>query len=211
MEMQNLLGASFGTATLLQHLEGVLTSIQRLTGEQPPDPKTTEFVEQIKDLVGITSSLDDTTTSRRRQPSHPQALSEADIIQLQRLARSVTTIVQECTESMDILQSTLLDLSREKDSNPYFPAKVALGNQDWYEEWLCTMRLQTEALQVLLAAVNLLYQKNDRDEDGHMPNEARSLASTLQYQLAHLGQMRESVSPQHRKWVNSFSYHIHLY
>jgi hypothetical protein len=72
------------------------------------------------------------------------------------------------------------------------------------------MRLQTEALQVLLAAINLLYQKNDRDEDGNMPNGARSLASTLQYQLAHLSQMRESVGPQHRKWVSSFSYRNHL-
>jgi hypothetical protein len=202
--MIDLVGASFGTAALLQHLDGVLTSIQRLAGEQPPDSKTTEFAEQIKDFVAITSSLDDTTTSRRRQPFHSQALSEGDIIQLQRLSSSVTTIVQECTESIDILQSALLDLIREKDSNPYFPAKVSLGNQDWYEEWLHIMRLQTEALQVLLSATNLLYQKNDLDEDGHMPSETRSLASTLQYQIAHLSQKLQTVDPQHRKWVSSF-------
>jgi hypothetical protein len=200
--MLDLVAASFGTAALLQHLDGVLASIQRLSSEQPPDSKTTEFVEQIKDLVAITTSLDDITTSRRRQPLHSQALSEGDIIQLQRLASSVTTIVQECTESIDILQSALLDLIVEKESNPYFPGKVALGSQDWYEEWLRTMGLQTEALQVLLSAINLLYQKNDLDEDGHIPNEARQLASTLQYQLAHLSQKRQTINPQHQKWVS---------
>jgi len=192
---------------LLQRLDNVLSSIEKLAGEQPPDSKTTEFVEQIKDLIAITSSLDDTATSIRRQPFYPRALSEGDIIQLQRLTSTVTTTVEECTDSIDTLQSALLDLITEKASNPYSPAKVALGNQDWFGESLHTMRLQTEALQLLLSAINLVHQKNDLDEDGYMLSGVRSLASTLQYQLAHLNQKRQSVSPQFRKWVRAYSAH----
>lgn len=205
--MSNLIQASFRTSALLQRLEGVLSSVERLAGEQPPDSKTTEFVEQIKDLIAITSSLDDIATSTRRQPFYPRALSEGDIIQLQRLANTVTTTVEECTESIDTLQSALLDLITEKTSNPYFPGRVKLGNQDWFEESLLTMRLQTEALQLLLSAINLVHQKNDLDEDGCMPSEAQLLASTLQYQLAHLSQKRQTVSPQFRKWVRDYSEH----
>jgi hypothetical protein len=208
--MLDLLGASFGTAALLQQLDGVLASIQRLAAEQPPDPKTAEFVERIKDLVAITSSLDETATSGRRQPVHSPVLSEGDILQLQRLASGVTTVVQGCTESIGMLQSTLLDLVRERDSNPYFPGKVALGNQDWYKELLRTTRLQTEALRLLLSAINLLYQKNDLDEDGHVPSAARSLASTLQHQLTHLNQERQTASPQHRKWVGFTLDYVYL-
>jgi hypothetical protein len=208
--MLDLVGTSLGTAALLQHLDGVLASIQRLAAEQPPDPKTTQFVEQIKDLVAITSSLDDTATSGRRQLIHSLVLSEGDIIQLQRLASGVTTAVQECTGSIDTLQSTLLDLVRERDSNPYFPGKVALGKQDWYNDLLHTMRLQTEALRLLLSAINLLYQKNDLDEDGHVSLAARSLSSTLQYQLAHLNQEKQAVGPQHRKWASLISDYTHL-
>jgi len=203
--MSHLIQASFRTSVLLQRLDGVLSSVERLAGKQPLDSKTAEFVEHIKDLIAITRSLDDTATSTRRQPFHPRALSEGDIIQLQRLASTVTTTVEECTESMDILQSALLDLIMKKASDPYSPAKVALGNQDWFEEWLLTMRLQTEALQLLLSATNLVHQKNDLDEDGYMPSEARLLASTLQYQLAHLNLKRQTVSPQSQKWVSAYS------
>jgi hypothetical protein len=207
--MSNLIPASFRTSALLQRLDGVLGSIEKLSGEQQPDSKTTEFVVQIKDLVAITGSLDNTATSTRRQPFHHRALSEGDIIQLQRLVSTVTTTVEECTEFTDILQSALQDLITEKVSNPYLPAKVALGNQDWFEEWLLTMRLQTEALQLLLSAINLIHQKNDIDEDGYMPSEAQSLASTLQYQLAHLSQKQQTVSPQFRKWVSVHTERIH--
>jgi hypothetical protein len=205
LDMSNSIQASFRTSALFQCLNGVLSSIEKLAGEQPPDSKTTEFIEQIKDLLAITSSLDDTATSTRRQPFHHQTLLEGDNIHLQRLVSTVTTTVEECIESIGILQSALLDLITEKTSNPYFPAKVALGNQDWFEECLSTMRLQTEALQLLLSAITLVYQKNDLDEDGYVPSEARLLASTLQYQLAHLNQKWQTASPQFRKWVRAYS------
>jgi hypothetical protein len=201
--MLNVLGASFGTATLLQHLEGVLTSIRMLAGNPPLDSKTTEFVKQIEELVAITSSLDDTTTSSRRQPYHTGAWAEGDIILLQRLTRCMTTVVQEFTEFAGILQSAVGDLSKEKISNPFSPEKAALSNQDWFEEWLQTTRLQTEALQALLSAFNLIYQKNDLDDEGHMPVEAQSLASTLNYRLALLREELKTVGRQHKEWVNS--------
>ncbi|KAK0630686.1 hypothetical protein B0T17DRAFT_487610, partial [Bombardia bombarda] len=99
---------------------------------------------------------------------------------------SIGTINQECTESLEPLQCSIRDLIRERDNIGYTPPGSELGNQDWYHDIFDTLKIRTEALRVLFSALNLLYRKNDKDEEGNATAEAQSLASTLQYQIAFL-------------------------
>jgi hypothetical protein len=187
--MHDLFATSFGTTNLLKLLESVLRSLDWLNHVDRPEPEGTELLVQIRDLHDATSVLDDLATRGRRKigPSKSVPVTPSDMVHLQKLWGGVATITQECSESVDTLQSRLKDVALEKNSQHYVFREIRLGDKVWYDETYQTLKLHTEALQILISAINLIHHKDEFDNDGNLSGEALSLSSKLQYQIAILG------------------------
>ncbi|KAF4628455.1 hypothetical protein G7Y89_g9692 [Cudoniella acicularis] len=174
---------NLGTASLLKHLNGARRSVEKLNDASSLESEVTDLLEQIKDLIAVTASLDDLATAERRfsKPSSP--LSAVDLVHLHSVCGSTATLTQECVEFVELLHSGLEDVIREREIIGWATTDSRLGSQPWYNELYEALKLRTEVLQVLLLAINLLRYKNDTDDDGNLSAEARSYASRLQYQI----------------------------
>jgi hypothetical protein len=178
--MYGPLASNFGTAGLRKSLGGALSSIEKFNDVERPEPQGTDLLEQIRDLLDVTISLDDLATRHRRNLLPKRSFSATDLLHLESLGGNVATITQECMDLSDTLQSSLKDITHERDIHTH----PGLGEQVWYDETYQALRLRTETLRVLLSAINLVDHKDDADEDGSLSNDAQSFASTLQYQIA---------------------------
>jgi DNA-binding phage protein len=86
--MNDTYAKSFGTASLLKHLRKVETSIEDFINNSL-EPEATDLLEQIKDLVAVTTSLNELATKARRQSAEYQrVLSAVDDDNLQSIDRS---------------------------------------------------------------------------------------------------------------------------
>ncbi|KAF2799625.1 hypothetical protein K505DRAFT_265415 [Melanomma pulvis-pyrius CBS 109.77] len=185
--MYEPVASRLGTANLLNCLDGVLSLIEQFNKVPTPDPKGIELLEQVKDLVAVTTSLDDLATSERRNCSaRLKSLSAADLVHLNRICSSTAELTQECPDFLDPLKSSLEVLLHERDTDAasFTSSEDLLGEQAWYDETYKALKLRTEVLQVLLAAINVLQYKNDTDDDGNLSAEARSFSTTLPYRIA---------------------------
>lgn len=179
--------SSVGTANLLKHLESSQSLVEKFNDVSNPEPKGIDLLEQLKDLIAVTASLDDLATKERRNSSaHLKYLSPSDLVHLHAICSSTATLTRECSEHLEPLQSGLEDLLHDRDSASarFKLSEDLLGEQAWYDETYQALRLRTEVLQVLLAAINVLQYKNDVDEDGNLSSTARSFATTLPYRIA---------------------------
>jgi hypothetical protein len=173
-----------GTSNLLRHLDNVTASLEGYNTISGPEPSATDLLEQIKDLVAVTSELDNLSVRERRRYSQSASLSAADLVQLHTVCNCTVEVTQECVGFVEPLQSSVQDILRERDSLGYTPDGHRLGDQDWYDDICEALRIRTGVLQILLSATYLLLHKNDKDDAGELSTEAWSLASKLQYQIA---------------------------
>src|ERR1700730_663644 len=102
--MYGPLASNFGTAGLRKSLEGALSSIEKFNDVDHPGPEGTDLLEQIKDLLDVTISLDDLATRRRRNLVPTRSFSATDLLRLETLGGNVATITQECMDFSDTLQ-----------------------------------------------------------------------------------------------------------
>ena len=175
---------SLGTVGLLNDLDGAQRLLEGLNSSSS-EVEATDLLEQIKDLLDITASLNGLATRERRKPSPYLGLfSASDLVNLQSVVSNATTIIEECSMFARALQSSLKDIAHERDAVGYATPESHLRNQAWYDETYQALKLRTEVLRVLFSAINLLHLKNDRKDDDDISAEARSLASTLHYQIA---------------------------
>ena len=178
---------SLGTASLSRDLDGVQQCLENLDGSNP-EQEATDLLEEIKDLVDINASLNRLATKERRKPSvYPGPASASDLVHLQAVLDGIAATIEECTVFARAIQSSLNDVAHERGVDGYMTRETRLGNQSWYYETCQALKLRTEVLKALLSAVNVLQHKNDIDENGNLSSEARSFASTLQYQIALVG------------------------
>jgi tetratricopeptide (TPR) repeat protein len=170
---------NLGTASLLEHLERARRSIEKFNDVSNPEREAIDLLEQLKDLIAVTTSIDDLATRERRTSStRLKRLSAADLVHLQSVYDNTAIITQECVEFIEPLRPRLEDIIG------FATADSRLGAQSWYNEIYLGLKLRTEVLRVLFSGINLLLLKNDTDEDGQLSPEGRSFASTLQYQIA---------------------------
>ena len=175
---------SLGTASLSRDLDGVQRSLERLNGSDP-EQEATDLLEEIKDLVDINASLHELATRERRNPSlYPGSASPSDLVHLQSVFDGTSAITEECTVFARAIQSSLNDIVHERDAVGYTTRETMLRNQSWYDETCQALKLRAELLRALFSAINVLQHKNETDENGNLSSEARSFASTLQYQIA---------------------------
>jgi hypothetical protein len=175
---------SLGTASLLRDLDGVQQCLESLHGSDP-EQEATDLLEEIKDLVDINASLNKLATKERRNPSlYLGSASASDIVHLQSVLDGVAVTIEECTVFAGAIQSSLKDIAHERAAVGFTTRETRLGNQSWYDDTCQALKLRTEVLKALLSAINVLQHKNETDENGNLSSEARSLASTLQYQIA---------------------------
>ena len=175
---------SLGTASLSRDLNGVQQSLESLDGSNL-EQEATDLLEEIKDLVDINSSLNKLATRERRNPSvYPGSASASDLVHLQSVLDGIAATIEECAVFARAIQSSLNDITHERDAVGYTTHETRLGNQSWYDETCQALKLRTELLKALFSAINVLQHKNETDENGNLSSEARSFASTLQYQIA---------------------------
>ncbi|KAL2024434.1 hypothetical protein VTK56DRAFT_8245 [Thermocarpiscus australiensis] len=183
-DMGEPFASSIGTANLLRHLDNVNTLLERYNTISGPEPRATDLLEQVKDLAAVTSELDNISVRERRRSAHLRSFSAADLVQLHSVCNCAAEVIQECIEFVEPLRSSVEDILHEQESLGYTAAAHRLGDQAWYDDIFEALKIRTDILQILFSAISLLHQKNDGDEDGNLPAEARSLASKLQYQIA---------------------------
>ena len=175
---------SLGTAGLSKDLDGVRQSLERFNGPDP-EQETIDLLEEIKDLIDINASLHELATRERRNPSlHPGSASASDLVHLQAVFDGTAAITEECMVFVRAIQSSLNDIAYERDVAGHTTRETMLGNQSWYNETCQALKLRAGVLRALFSAINVLQHKNDLDEGGNLSSEARSFASTLQYQIA---------------------------
>lgn len=173
-----------GTAYLLSYLDNVQGLLERYNADSAREPRAIDLLEQIKDLSAITSDFDAISVSKGRRLAQIGALSTANLVQLQSVCNSAADVTQECSEFVGPLQSGLLHILRDRDNRGHVSPTPRLGEQTWYDEIFEALEIRTDVLQMLFCSVNLLHHKNDRDAEGNLPTETRSLASKLQCQIA---------------------------
>ncbi|KAF2096176.1 hypothetical protein NA57DRAFT_78947 [Rhizodiscina lignyota] len=184
--MYDVFAHNFGTAVLLKHLTDVRSSVEKLINLNS-EPEATNLLEQIKDLIAVTTSIDDLATQERRKSSeYLRLLSPKDHVYLQSVNSSTAAIVQDCVELIEPLRGGLDDLrsTREREAVEIIYQDSRLAEFGWFRETFQDLQLRTAVLQVMLSAMNFLRHKNDTDEEGNISAEARSLASMLQYEIA---------------------------
>ncbi|TAQ86299.1 hypothetical protein B7494_g5375 [Chlorociboria aeruginascens] len=193
-----------GTASLLKHLEIAEYSVEKFNDVSIPEPHATDLLEQIKDVIAVTFSLDDLATRERRNssPTHPERLSAGDLVHLHSVCGSTATLTQECVEFIEPLRSRL-DYIRSVIGNGTINSQ--LGSQGWYRETYEGLKLRAEVLRILFSAINLLHHKNDSDEDGHLSAEATSFASILKYQIVWVSPKLHDAADNHGTSVVCFS------
>ncbi|KAF1999644.1 hypothetical protein P154DRAFT_600220, partial [Amniculicola lignicola CBS 123094] len=192
--------SSLGTATLLKDLEDSQSLVGKYNDSPSPDPKGIELLEQLKDLAAITNLLDDLATGERRgSKTRWTSLSSSDHIHLGAICASIITLIQECSEFLDPLQSSLVDLVHERATVAvrFASSDILLEEQAWYEDVYQALRLRTEVLQVLLAAVHVLQYKHETDDDGNLSTKAQSYATTLPYRIALVTPKLQDVPADH--------------
>lgn len=175
---------SLGTASLSRNLDGVQQCLESLHGSDP-EQEATDLLEVVKDLVDINASLNKLATKERRNPSiYLGSASASDIVHLQSVLDGIAATIDDCTVFARAIQSSLEDIAKHRAADSLPTREFRLGNQPWYNETCQALKLQTEVLKTLLSAINVLQHKNETDENGNLSFEARSFASTLQYQIA---------------------------
>lgn len=175
--------SSLGTAHLLVDLNAAQRSLETFNALSP-ELEATDLLEQVKDLVNITASINDLAIrSRRNSSSYLESLSASDLVHLHSVLVGTASVIEECTMFIRAVQSSLKDVSQERNAVGYVTPESRLRNQAWYNETYQALKLQTEILRLLFSAINLLHHKNDTDEHGKLSAEARSFASTLHYQI----------------------------
>lgn len=174
---------SLGTATLLQDLDSAKRVLEDLSASGS-ELEVTDLHEQLKDLIEITASIHELSTSRRRNYSAtPGLLSASDLVHLRPVLYGAATTTEECTVFVGALRSSLTGIAQERSRIGYTTPESRLRNQTWYSETYQALKLRTEVLRLLSSAINLLYHKHDTDENGRLSATARNFASTLHYQI----------------------------
>jgi len=176
-ELYNTFATNLGTANLLKILLTARISVEKIL-----EPEAIDLLEPIKDLTVVTSSFHELASKERRNPSSQLTLlSSTDQFHLHSIIGSTSTMIQGCLELINHLQTWVADFNIIYERNT---TKPLLADQGWFEEISQVLPLHTEILQILLSAANLLYSKNDTDDDGNLSAEAGSLSSTLNHQIA---------------------------
>lgn len=125
---------SLGTAGFLNDLDGSKRSLEALNASGS-ESEVTDLLEQSKDLVDITASLNNLATKERRNPSaHSGALSASDLVHLQSVVGGTATIIEDCSMLIEALQSSLDNIAHERNAVGYAAPESQLRNQAWYEE-----------------------------------------------------------------------------
>ncbi|KAM7208047.1 hypothetical protein V8F20_001593 [Naviculisporaceae sp. PSN 640] len=175
---------SLGTASLLTHLNIAQVAIEEYITASP-EVEVTSLREQIRDLSAITTSLNLLATRERRRPTaRPDASSVSDLVHLHSVVGSATIIIEECTSFVRPLASSLRNIIHERDAIVYATSETRLGKQAWFSETLEALNVRTKILEILFSAMDLLYIKNDKDEDGNFSANAHSVSSVLHYQIS---------------------------
>ncbi|KAI0122394.1 hypothetical protein F4814DRAFT_458068 [Daldinia grandis] len=166
---------SLSMAILLSRLKSIQALLERLSGANS-ESEMMNLLEQVKDLIDITSTLDDLATRERRNPLLIlQPLSESDQLHLCRICTETAVIMNEFIELLESLESIL------KESNHY---ESHLRGEKWYDETSQAWKLRTEVLRMLFSAITLLYHKNNTDENGNLSAETKTFAYRIDYQIS---------------------------
>ncbi|KAL7619412.1 hypothetical protein AAE478_009951 [Parahypoxylon ruwenzoriense] len=174
---------SLCTAGLLAELESTQILLERLSTSSP-ESETIDLLEQVKDLVDVTLSLDGLVTSERRDPSlNIQLLSAGDLVHLHCVCSRAAAVTQECTRLLETLRESLKEISHARYQSGYVTNESRLRNQAWYDETCSALKLRTGVLRMVFSAIKLLYHKNETDKDGNLSTMARFSASTTRYQI----------------------------
>ncbi|KAI1378304.1 hypothetical protein F4677DRAFT_443519 [Hypoxylon crocopeplum] len=183
--MYEPLANDLGTANLLKFLRSAWDCIEKLNDVPNPEPEGISLLEQIKDLVAVTDSIDALATKERRHSLvRLNALSAADLAHLQSVCDSTFKVTQGCIAFVEPLRSTVGDVIRGRERFGNRTTETQLAGQEWYEDTYSALKLRTEVLQMLLSSITLLQHKNNTGTDGNLSTEANDSASTLQYQAA---------------------------
>ncbi|KAI1777835.1 hypothetical protein F4818DRAFT_326973 [Hypoxylon cercidicola] len=176
------LADNLGTANLLELLKRLRDCIERFNDVPSPEAKAIEFLEQIKDLIAVTRSIDDLATKQRRYSLRRNTLTAADAIHLQSVYTSTRHLTQDYIELIEHFHPAVEDVIKERDSIGYATPETELTGRPWYEEAYNASKLYAEVFRMLFSCITLLQYKNDTGEDGNLSAEAITSASTLQYQ-----------------------------
>lgn len=179
------LADNIGTANLLEFLKRLRDCIERFNDIPSPEANAIELLEQIKDLVAVTRSIDDLATRERRYSSlRRNTLTAADTIHLQSVYTSTRHLVQDCIELIESFHPAVEDVIKDRNRIGYAAPETQLTGRPWYEEAYDALKLYAEVFRMLFSSITLLHNKNDTSEDGILSAEATISASTLQYQTA---------------------------
>jgi len=183
--MHEPFASSLGTTGLLKHLEIALSSVQKFNDISNPENEAADLVEKLNDLIDVTSSLDDVATRERRGSSiYLKSVSATDLVHLHSICACTATLIHGCNDDIESLHSSLGEILHTRSAIGYVTTENRLGNQAWYDETYQILNLYADILRILYLAINLLYRKNDTDEDGNLSSEAASHSSSLQYRIA---------------------------
>ena len=183
--MEEPFASSLGTTGLLKHLKIALVTVEKFNDISEPETRAADLLEQLKDLVAITTSLDDLAAGERRGSSiHLKSSSVTDLLHLHTICECTSEIVSGCDNDIESLHSSLEEILRARHDVGYLTPENRLDQQAWFDDIYQILQLNADVLQILCVAINLLYHKNDTNYDGNLSNEAATYASTLQYRIA---------------------------